>query len=330
MKKLLLLSIITIFLIGSGCANTDISNEKPIGGETDEHGCMVGAGYSWCEEKQECLRMWENWCADEINTAVKNFENDLDIIFEKENLEKMTWHTEEETLELVGKKYYLKDAQPDNYDILQNYFTENFEEDIYNMADGITGSLTGHIKNYTACTLGYTYTDGEVSEEGPFVPDTSKMDIEIQCGLFNQNWLENNTEELPTIATTCETSGGHWNECGNKCVLAAQGKDGVACTMQCEQLCECGGIAGFSCPAKHECITEAEGITDATGYCKVVFDEPTDGLVVDETMEVNNFEDCVAAGNPIMESYPQQCRHGDRTYTEEVEIPVDPVVELQM
>lgn len=35
--------------------------------------------------------------------------------------------------------------------------------------------------------------------------------------------------------------------------------------------------------------------------------------------EVNNFEDCIAAGNPAMESYPRQCRHGDQTFVEEVE-----------
>jgi len=33
---------------------------------------------------------------------------------------------------------------------------------------------------------------------------------------------------------------------------------------------------------------------------------------------VTNFEECVAAGNPVMESYPRQCRHGDQIFTEVV------------
>ena len=35
----------------------------------------------------------------------------------------------------------------------------------------------------------------------------------------------------------------------------------------------------------------------------------------------SNFEECIAAGNPAMESYPRQCRDpiGDRTFTEEIE-----------
>ena len=53
------ISILTLFLV-SGC-------EKPIGGETDEHGCMLMAGYSWCEAKQKCLRSWEEDCYTSID-----------------------------------------------------------------------------------------------------------------------------------------------------------------------------------------------------------------------------------------------------------------------
>ncbi|MDD5072056.1 MAG: hypothetical protein PHQ42_04985, partial [Patescibacteria group bacterium] len=33
-----------------------------LGGDRDEHGCIGSAGYSWCEAKQKCLRMWEEKC----------------------------------------------------------------------------------------------------------------------------------------------------------------------------------------------------------------------------------------------------------------------------
>lgn len=35
--------------------------------------------------------------------------------------------------------------------------------------------------------------------------------------------------------------------------------------------------------------------------------------------EINDFETCVIAGNPVMESYPRQCRHNDQTFVEEIE-----------
>ena len=40
-------------------------------------------------------------------------------------------------------------------------------------------------------------------------------------------------------------------------------------------------------------------------------------------MDVSNFDDCVRAGNPIMESYPRQCRTPDgRNFVEDVDQPI--------
>lgn len=36
-------------------------------------------------------------------------------------------------------------------------------------------------------------------------------------------------------------------------------------------------------------------------------------------VQITNFEECIAAGNPAMESYPRQCKAGDVTFTEEIE-----------
>jgi hypothetical protein len=38
--------------------------EQLVGGDRDEHGCIGSAGYSWCESKQKCLRIWEENCTD--------------------------------------------------------------------------------------------------------------------------------------------------------------------------------------------------------------------------------------------------------------------------
>lgn len=43
---------------------------------------------------------------------------------------------------------------------------------------------------------------------------------------------------------------------------------------------------------------------------------------------VQSFEDCVAAGNLVMESYPRKCRHGDVTFTEVIN-DVDEIVGVQ-
>lgn len=33
-----------------------------VGNDRDEHGCILSAGYSWCEAKHNCLRPWEEYC----------------------------------------------------------------------------------------------------------------------------------------------------------------------------------------------------------------------------------------------------------------------------
>ncbi|MDD5290775.1 MAG: hypothetical protein PHZ04_01535 [Patescibacteria group bacterium] len=51
---------------GRGVIPPDGQNsEMIIGGDKDEHGCLGPAGYSWCEAKQKCLRVWEEACTDE-------------------------------------------------------------------------------------------------------------------------------------------------------------------------------------------------------------------------------------------------------------------------
>lgn len=39
---------------------------------------------------------------------------------------------------------------------------------------------------------------------------------------------------------------------------------------------------------------------------------------------VTDFASCAAAGNPIMESYPEQCHHNGTTYTNTDQEPVSP------
>lgn len=46
----------------------EAKERKLIGGQKDEHGCLTPAGYSWCEAKQKCLRIWEEGCDIIVNT----------------------------------------------------------------------------------------------------------------------------------------------------------------------------------------------------------------------------------------------------------------------
>lgn len=42
-----------------------------VGNDRDEYGCIGSAGYSWCEEKDKCLRAWEESCESlDLNTGL--------------------------------------------------------------------------------------------------------------------------------------------------------------------------------------------------------------------------------------------------------------------
>lgn len=41
---------------------TTTSTPQLVGGDRDSHDCIGSAGYSWCEPKSKCLRIWEEGC----------------------------------------------------------------------------------------------------------------------------------------------------------------------------------------------------------------------------------------------------------------------------
>ena len=48
-----------------------------VGNDKDEHGCIGSAGYSWCQDKNKCIRVWEEDCgsAAAIKAAIIKKDN---------------------------------------------------------------------------------------------------------------------------------------------------------------------------------------------------------------------------------------------------------------
>lgn len=61
-KNLMQAALLILIIITVGIAGCVAANNQTIGGDKDEHGCLIAAGYSWCEAKQKCLRIWEENC----------------------------------------------------------------------------------------------------------------------------------------------------------------------------------------------------------------------------------------------------------------------------
>jgi len=56
--KTILVSVSLLLLVFYGC----VQKGEVVGNDSDAHGCKGSAGYTWCEEKQKCLRSWEEKC----------------------------------------------------------------------------------------------------------------------------------------------------------------------------------------------------------------------------------------------------------------------------
>ncbi|HPN96255.1 MAG TPA: hypothetical protein PLK35_00665 [Candidatus Moranbacteria bacterium] len=58
---------------GPNCEFEPCPTGNLVGNDKDEHGCIGSAGYIWCEEKQKCLRIWNESCSDLLE--YKNFKH---------------------------------------------------------------------------------------------------------------------------------------------------------------------------------------------------------------------------------------------------------------
>lgn len=63
-SPILIIFLILFIIILGLAALFRIKNSEPtmIGGQTDGHGCLIAAGYSWCDARRECERPWEHYC----------------------------------------------------------------------------------------------------------------------------------------------------------------------------------------------------------------------------------------------------------------------------
>lgn len=209
-KRILLFGFIVVVLFFGLYSLKQLFVQKPVGGDRDEHGCLVSAGYSWCEPKRKCLRTWEEACYPEI----KDFEDCVKAGFP------------------VLESFPRQCRTPDG-----NAFTEVANE------SGGEEPIGGVRDEYGCLTpAGYSWCEAK------------KKCLRV--------W----EEDCPLSEEACTAAGGNWNTCSSKCRLDNQGRGGVVCTMLCEALCECGGIAGFGCPVGYSCRIP-KVYPDALGYC---------------------------------------------------------------
>jgi len=65
-RKILAIIIVVLLAVAAGIfiykSGQFSDNNQLVGNDRDAHGCIGSAGYSWCEQKNRCLRVWEEKC----------------------------------------------------------------------------------------------------------------------------------------------------------------------------------------------------------------------------------------------------------------------------
>jgi hypothetical protein len=85
-----ILTIVVIFLIVMPKIREGrVVDEQVVGGDSDEHGCILTAGYSWNREAGACVREWE-------------IKNESERVATKKAVEHLGWQNDATLIEIVS------------------------------------------------------------------------------------------------------------------------------------------------------------------------------------------------------------------------------------
>jgi len=180
MKKSALLIVFAVafmFMAGFALAaydygNSDNSNNAVnnpsstiVGNDSDSHGCIGSAGYSWCEEKSKCLRVWEENCssAESDNEIESDNKNESGKI--KGNSVKIMPDTASaRALEVLGAKCSEKGCIIEFKDVgAENMSNKNQTKLVYKITAEKDVKILGFIKAKMSVTAEVDADTGEVT-----------------------------------------------------------------------------------------------------------------------------------------------------------------------
>lgn len=191
LTKLVIFFALIIVIVSGIFIFTTNNTDKLVGGQTDNNECLVAAGYSWCESKSKCLRIFEEFCPDEVTKVIE----DLNIKTGNELVLKgnkpFTWIVGEgdvtTDVALEGVSYETKLAGMDEFLKLEQYMDSTYEPNTFTNADGFAGAVRGYFVDYMACSLNYRYPFATGNTEETMQPQSEELIAFLECGYFNKN-----------------------------------------------------------------------------------------------------------------------------------------------
>ena len=184
--------IILYFLLSEPSSNSESSipskEKQLIGGGKDKHGCLTAAGYSWCEEKQKCLRVWEEGC-DQITTLLTRIKSDTQVELTSLKDVSFDWYmsdTKNSAVLISGYSIEAYNVSDDDFTRIKAYFADNsYELDVFNNSAATTIGIAAYRKDQVVCLLISAEAGGINKGDSLVKPEAGTSDVQIKCGLIN-------------------------------------------------------------------------------------------------------------------------------------------------
>jgi len=162
----LLVAIAIALIIWINLLQVKPQDSPIVGGDKDAHGCLGSAGYSWCETKQKCLRVWEEAC-QVLNDVYPTY-SDL-----KWSNTTATAKTINEPLSnVVINGYEITATGTIDNNMAARKFFDYYDQKLKDIgyatdnnfaADGVLGSQQGYQNGGNYVVLSYKITPGKVT-----------------------------------------------------------------------------------------------------------------------------------------------------------------------
>ncbi|MBU1164798.1 hypothetical protein KKA15_04535 [Patescibacteria group bacterium] len=200
-KNLIIIGIaVIILIIVVGWAffylskNNSQQNGKLIGGDKDEHGCLVAAGYSWCEPKQKCLRSFEEPCEVVLSKFFQDLSVKTNINFSQSEKANFVWvkiqNDKKAYVNAAGFKVIANSLNNNDFGKIKNFIKgENFDEDQLNTFTTTSNSSDSYIEpnHNLVCKVNSVRTDFDIDNPDTVLSDDSNSlnNVTVQCAVIN-------------------------------------------------------------------------------------------------------------------------------------------------
>jgi len=128
---------------------------------------------------------------DAPTVTLEEVAEELEVNYPEIDEKEFDWNVEKDesiqAINIIGKGFEVTEVQNDQYLKVDEYFIDQgFERDVYNIAAGTVGELTGYKKDQLVCIVIAGFS-GYKDASGQWIPpDPQKKDIDVYCGLTEE------------------------------------------------------------------------------------------------------------------------------------------------